>query len=214
VALLRPGLFGRRIQRDFLVAKFWWTPKSNEAGELWLDSAELHEMNSASSLEQKVAELFELFYEPVYRYVRSLIGSNAEAEDLAQEAFLRLHTSLQKAQPVGNVRSWIFRVAHNLAIDHLRQTSHLEQAVPEVWQVNEARPDLAPNAEQRLLEQEQHERLRRAMMRLSPQERYCLDLRAEGLSYREIAEVLGISISSVNTFLGRGVKKIAGELHE
>lgn len=196
------------------MAKFWWTPKSSEVGELRLDGAELREMNSASSLEQKVTELFELFYEPVYRYVRSLIGSEAEAEDLAQEAFLRLYTSLQKAQVVGNVRSWIFRVAHNLAIDHLRKTSHLEQVVPEVWQVSEERPDLAPNAEQRLLEQEQQQRLRRAMMRLSPQERYCLDLRAEGLSYREIAEVLGISISSVNTFLSRGVKKIAGELHE
>ena len=86
--------------------------------------------------------------------------------------------------------------------------------MPEVWEASEERPDLAPNAEQRLLEQEQQQRLRRAMMRLSPQERYCLDLRAEGLSYREIAEVLGISVSSVNTFLGRGVKKIAGELHE
>jgi RNA polymerase sigma-70 factor (ECF subfamily) len=183
-------------------------------GELQLGGAALREMLSASSLEQKTAELFELLYEPAYRYVRSLIGSTAEAEDLAQEAFLRLYASLQKGQAVGNVRSWIFRVAHNLAIDHLRKMSHSEQAVPEVWQASEERPDLAPNAEQRLLEQERLQRLHRAMMRLSPQERYCLELRAEGLGYREIAEVLGISVSSVNTFLSRGVKKIAGELHE
>jgi RNA polymerase sigma-70 factor (ECF subfamily) len=197
-----------------LVAKFWWTPKSDEAGELRLVGADLREMPSASSLEKKTAELFELFHEPVYRYVRSLIGSNAEAEDLAQEAFLRLYTSLRNGQAFGNVRSWIFRVAHNLAIDHLRKMSHSEQAVPEVWQASDERPDQAPNAEQRLLEQERRQRLHRAMMRLSPQERYCLDLRAEGLAYREIAEVLGVSISSVNTFLSRGVKKIAGELHD
>ncbi len=196
------------------MAKFWWTPKSNEAGELRLDGVELCDIQGASRLEQKVTELFELLYEPVHRYVRGITGAQAEAEDLAQEAFLRLYTCLQKGQPVGNVRAWVFRVAHNLAIDHLRKASHLEQAVPEVWQLNEARPDLAPNAEQRLLEQEQRQRLRRALLRLSPQERYCLDLRAEGLGYREIGEVLGISISSVNTFLGRGVKKIAGELHE
>lgn len=196
------------------MARFWWTPKSSEAGELRLEGAELRETQSASSLEQKTTELFELLHEPVYRYVRSLIGSNTEAEDLAQEAFLRLYASLRQGQAVGNVRSWIFRVAHNLAIDHLRRTSHLEQAVPEVWEVNEGRPDVSPNAEQKLLEKEQWERLSRAMMRLSPQERYCLELRAEGLAYREIAEVLGISISSVNTFLGRGVKKIAGALHE
>jgi len=196
------------------VARFWWTPKSSGAGELRLDGAELREAQSVSSLEQTTTELFELLHEPVYRYVRSLIGSTAEAEDLAQEAFLRLYASLLQSQAVGNLRSWIFRVAHNLAIDHLRRTSHLEQAVPEVWDVHDERPDLSPSAEQKLLEQEQRERLRRAMMRLSPQERYCLELRAEGLAYREIAEVLAISISSVNTFLGRAVKKIAGELHD
>jgi len=85
------------------------------------------------------------------RYVRSLIGSTAEAEDLAQEAFLRLYASLLQSQAVGNVRSWIFRVAHNLAIDHLRRTSHLEQAVPEVWDVHDERPDLSPSAEQKLI---------------------------------------------------------------
>ena len=111
------------------------------------------------------------------------------------------------------MRSWIFRVAHNLAIDYLRRTSHLNHATPEVWQLSEEQLDLAANAEQKLLEQEQRQRLRRAITRLSPQERYCLELRAEGLGYREIAEVLGISISSVNTFLGCGVKKLAGELH-
>ena len=198
----------------FLMAKFWLTTKNNEAGEPWLDVAQSLDVRGAPSLEQKTTELFELFYEPVYRYARSLIGSQAEAEDLAQEAFLRLYTSLQEGQAIGNARSWVFRVAHNLAIDHLRRASHLEQAVPEVWQMSEERPDVAPNAEQRMIEQERRQRLRRAMMRLSPQERYCLDLRAEGLSYREIAEVLGVSVSSVNTFLSRGIKKIAGELHE
>ena len=195
------------------MVKFWWTPKADPAGELELDDLVLRERNDTSGLEQKVTQVFEWFYQPVHRYVRSIIGSEADAEDLAQEAFLRLYTSLQNENRIGNVRSWIFRVAHNLAIDYLRRISHQEHATPEVWQLSEEQLDMAANAEQRLLEQEQRQRLRRAIIRLSPQERYCLELRAEGLGYREIAEVLGISISSVNTFLGRGVKKLAGELH-
>jgi RNA polymerase sigma-70 factor (ECF subfamily) len=174
---------------------------------------DLRARNDSSALEQKVTEVFEWFYEPVYRYVRSIIGSAADAEDLAQEAFLRLYTSLQNENRIGNVRSWLFRVAHNLAIDYLRTVRHLDHDVPEVWELREERLDPGENAEQRLLEQEQRQRLRRAMIRLSPQERYCLELRAEGLSYREIAEVLGVSTSSVNTFLGRGVKKLAGEVN-
>jgi len=195
------------------VVKFWWTPKAGAAGELELDGVDLRERNDASALEQKVTEVFEWFYEPVNRYVRSIIGSAADAEDLAQEAFVRLYTSLQSENRIGNVRSWLFRVAHNLAIDYLRQVRHLDHDVPEGWELREDRLDPGANAEQRLLEQEQRQRLRRAMIRLSPQERYCLELRAEGLSYREIAEVLGVSISSVNTFLGRGVKKLAGEIN-
>lgn len=194
--------------------RFWWTLRNNETSELSLDAADLLASDSPSDLEQKVSELFVCLYEPVYRYVRSLVGSEDHAEDFAQEAFLRLYVALQNRQSIDNVRSWTFRVAHNLAVDHLRRISPLEQASPELWQAKIDRPAHEPNAEQRLLKQEQHQRLRRAMNRLSPQERYCLDLRAEGLVYREIAEVLGISVSSVNTFLTRGVRKIAGELDE
>ena len=74
--------------------------------------------------------------------------------------------------------------------------------------------DAAPNAEQRLLASERHERLRVVLSRLSPQQRHCLFLRAEGLSYREIGEVLGIGVSTVATFLGRAIKRIAEDVNE
>ena len=54
----------------------------------------------------------------------------------------------------------------------------------------------------------------KAMKCLSPQERHCLDLRSEGLCFREIAEVLSIRISTVETFLDRGIRKIAKEIND
>ena len=101
--------------------KFWSIPTSNELGELRLDSGILRDMQGASRLEQKVSELFELLRDPIYRYVCRLIRKRAEAEDLTQETFLRLYDSLQKGHAMGNVRPWLYRVAHNLAIDWLRR---------------------------------------------------------------------------------------------
>ncbi len=193
--------------------KFWSASISNEMGELWLDSRLLREMQGTTRLEQKVAELFELLRDPLYRYLCRLIGKRPEAEDLTQETFLRLFDALQKGHAMGNVRPWLYRVAHNLAIDWLRQQGRLEQ-IEEDTLPFAAVVDAAPSAEQRLLAHERHHRLQVVLSGLSPQQRHCLFLRAEGLSYREVGEVLGISISSVATFLGRAIKHIAEEVNE
>ncbi len=195
------------------MAKFWSAPVSNELGELWLDSRILRDAQGASRLEQKVSEVFELLRDPVYRYVCRLIGKRAEAEDLTQETFLRLYYSLQKGHAMGNVRPWLYRVAHNLAIDWLRQQGRLEQIEEDALPLAAA-IDASPNAEQRLLASERRQRLRAVLAQLSTQQRHCLFLRAEGLGYREIGEVLGIGISTVATFLGRAIKRIAEEVNE
>jgi len=188
-------------------------PREDVTGELCLEPEGIVLMRESETIEQKVTQIFQALRLPVYYYLMAFLDDAATADDLTQEVFLRLYAQLHRGRPVENVRLWVFRVAHNLAIDYLRQVRHLDHDVPEGWELREDRLDPGANAEQRLLEQEQRQRLRRAMIRLSPQERYCLELRAEGLSYREIAEVLGVSISSVNTFLGRGVKKLAGEIN-
>lgn len=188
--------------------------KSSEAEELCLDRGEVCDLQKALGLERKVTELFELLRDPVYRYLTGVLGNSAEAEDLTQEVFLRLYALLQRGQAVGNARAWVFRAAHNLAIDQLRRkhAQHFEETAD--WeQIADTRPDLASSAEQKVIEREQQQRLRTALARLSPQERYCLDLRTEGLGYREIAEVLGISTSTVATFLSRGIRKITREIH-
>lgn len=72
--------------------------------------------------------------------------------------------------------------------------------------------DREPSPEQRAIEHEHFERIHRALASLSPQQRPCLCLRAEGLRYREIAEAVGISIPSVQEFLRRAIERLK-ELH-
>jgi len=181
------------------------------AGELWLDQQLLRTMESASSLKQKVSEIFDLLRDRVYRYLFRILGDPGEAEDLTQECFLRLYICLHKGQVVKNVRAWIFRVAHNLAINQQKRNVPLDPVDPDVLDLNK---DLSPNAEQKALAKEKHKRLQAYLVRLSVQERQCLELRAEGLCYREIAKVMGMHSPTVVSFLGRVIRNIVREIHD
>ena len=180
---------------------------------LSLDGELLRTMRGVSTLEVKVAQVFDLLRDPVYRYFLRRLADASEAEDLTQEVFLRLYSWLDKGRKVENIRAWVFRVAHNLVIDREALNTRFQSLDSNEWErVCETYPDLAPSAERRLLEQEQQGKFHLALKRLSPQERECLDLRAEGLSYREIAEVFDMRTHTLVSFLRRVVKKLFREI--
>lgn len=160
-------------------------------------------------LEERVTRLFELLREPVYHYLLVIFRRPAEAEDITQETFLQLYKHLHDGERIENVRFWIFRVAHNLAINRQKRERIYELLAEPTWEeIRERLADSALDPEQLLLRQEKMQRLHAAMAWLSPQERQCLHLRAEGFRYREIAEILGIATPSVAEFLRRGIRKL------
>jgi RNA polymerase sigma-70 factor (ECF subfamily) len=157
----------------------------------------------------KVSKIFELLWEPVCRYLILSSVGRAMAEDLAQEAFLRLYSCMEKGQSVDNVNAWVFRVARNLAVDYLRKKDPLNSADSEIMEfLTSVLPDPAPDAEQMVLQGEDREQFEASLRSLSPQEQQCVFLRLEGLRYAEIAEVLGISVGNVSTYLSRGIRKL------
>jgi RNA polymerase sigma-70 factor (ECF subfamily) len=129
-----------------------------------------------------------------------------EAQETIQETFLRLHLHLSAGGSRENLRSWVFRVAHNHA-RNCQKTLRFRVAEPVP---DGADPTAGP--EQLLLEKERMERLHTAMSHLPGMERQCLHLRAEGLRYREIAEVLEIGVTTVADHLERAIRKLAKEL--
>jgi len=166
-------------------------------------------------LEQKIAKLFEKLRGSVYRYLMVVLGDPAEAEEITQEAFLRLYDRLHGGQSVRNVRAWIFRVAHNLAINQQKDRKDLAPLDSPPWdKLCKLRQDPGPNPEQKLLEQEKYQKLQAALARLSPQQQQCLILRAEGLRNKAIAEVLGINTWTAAKSVRRSVEKITQETHD
>ena len=160
----------------------------------------------ASADAREVTVLYRELREPLLRYLVCLGLSNDEAQDVVQDAFLSLHRYLAGGGAQENIRGWVFRVAHNQARN--RQGSYQRRFGETLNAETDARVD-ETTPEQMVLEKEKFRRLGEAIELLTDPERECLLLRAGGLRYREISEVLGIATSTVGDTIERAIKKLA-----
>ena len=142
------------------------------------------------------------------RYLLFLGMDMDSARETVQETFLRLHEHLLGNGDRTNLRAWLYRVAHNLARNaQLAFHSRKTEPLPELAGHADPAADMA-SAEEELLAREQIRRLRESMKQLSVAQRECLALRSQGLKYREIAEALNLSVSTVAENVQRGLGKL------
>jgi RNA polymerase sigma-70 factor (ECF subfamily) len=158
-------------------------------------------VNAPSAVEQEVIELFDRLRDRLLRYLLGFSLTVADSEDIIQETFLALFLHLKCGKSRHNLRGWLFRVAHNLALKHQRSRRGFESISEPM--------NPALNPEELFETNETQKRLMAVMLTLPEQSRCCLYLRAEGLRYREIAEVLDISLGSVASCLERSLARIA-----
>jgi len=156
-------------------------------------------------LEAQVLDLFDAHAEGLRRYVQSL-GLGAEiAEDVVQEVFLALFQHLRLGRPQHNLTGWLFRVAHNLA---LRQRRRQSRWIGPADEMTASFADPAAGPEDQMVDTQRRARLRSVARALPERDRRCLCLRAEGLNYRDIAGVLGVSLGSVSKSMARAVARL------
>jgi RNA polymerase sigma-70 factor, ECF subfamily len=154
----------------------------------------------------EATSLYRELQEPLLRYLVCLGLSRDEAQDVVQDAFVSLQRHFAANGSKESIRSWLFRVAHNAARN--RQKSYARRfAAPLDTAVEEIAGGETP--ERVVLKKEKLQRLGKAMKLLTESERECLLLRAGGLRYREIGEVMGISTSTVGDTVERAIKKLA-----
>lgn len=172
--------------------------------DLWMDS-----VFAKMTLEQRIEQLFEQFREPIFRYLTVTFGSRTDAEDITQDAFIKLYHALKEGKQIENLKAWLYRVAHNSALNQIRHQQFISPLGELEWtEIAKAIPDTETNPEEKLLKMERRERLHNAMKILTAQERQCLHLRAAGFRYREIAEIMNIGVPTVGEYLKRGINKI------
>ena len=159
-------------------------------------------------IESTVVGFFDQFQARVLHYVLTCGLSFHDAEDVMQETFLSLFHHLTLGRSRANLRGWLFRVAHNLALRKRRAHRTLTLAF-DGEEVLARQPAAGHNPEVDFAFNQLHRQLRAVFAALPEQERRCLHLRAEGLTYREIAEVLQISLGAVSLSLSRALARMA-----
>jgi RNA polymerase sigma-70 factor, ECF subfamily len=163
------------------------------------------ELARRNHLAELIVSSFDQLRVPLLRYLSSFGLRLQDREEVLQEVFLSLFQHLDRGKSRANLRAWLFRVSHNLALKKRARSGGTCEARAEA----ELAIDPAPNPEDQAMNQQTQERLLAVVNALPEQDRRCLFLRAEGLRYREIAEILNISLGSVSISLARSLARIA-----
>jgi RNA polymerase sigma-70 factor (ECF subfamily) len=134
------------------------------------------------------AALVERYWARIHRWLHGLTGGRHEAEDLAQETFLKAWDGLRTFRPGTHFKAWLFRIAHNCLVDHRRRTP------PAPRRPAEGLPARGPGPVATLIGRETQALVRAAVDRLPPAYRAPFLLRTwEGLSYTDLARALGLT---------------------
>ena len=184
-------------------------------GTEWTDDELMQRV--AQKDEEAFAELYARYQGKIYHFLRRYLGNSHEAEDLTVEVFHRVWRHARRYRAQGHFSAWIFRIARNLALQHLRRrrprvsldhAADAEKDAPVEWLEDpEARPD------RRLRAERIREAVEQALAELPTEQREALLLVVQdGLSYQEVSTLLGISVSALKARIHRAREKLRRKL--
>ena len=163
--------------------------------------------------ESAYRELIRRYERPVFSLVFRMVRDRTLAEDLSQETFIKVLNNIDRYDPEFKFSSWLFKIANNLAIDHLRRrqlptiSMHGAPDATTASRIEATTFDVASDGESALDELEARElgtAIERAIAALRPEYRSCIMLRhVEGRSYEEIAATLDLPLGTVKTYIHR-----------
>jgi len=165
--------------------------------------------------------LLQRYRRPLCHFLNRMVRDAAQAEDLAQEVFLRVYRARREYEPSAKFTTWLFRIATNLALNSLRDGRHRQSEIsldaPAESQDGSEMPievaDGAPVVEEQLVERDRVEVVRRAIFALPEKQRAAVLLhKYQELDYDEIARILGCSVSALKSLLFRAYETLRVEL--
>jgi len=163
--------------------------------------------SAISGLDGSFEELVRRYQRPISAYVYRMVGNYESALDLTQEIFIKVYNSLRRYRPEFKFSTWIYKIAHNSAVDHLRRTSTREQSL--ISGTDGDSFELPLESSRLTPEQESEQKERRieieSVVRTLPSNyRELIILRhSQDLTYEEIVEVTGLPLGTVKNRLFR-----------
>lgn len=175
-----------------------------------LSESESRRLQKARSLDRNtIGAIYDDYHQPVYSYIYRRVGDIEAARDLTAEVFRRFLQALHNGTgPSENLRAWLYRVAHNIVIDHYRRQQNQQHYPLEVnWMGVEGDPGLM--AEKHL----QAEQVRAALSHLTPDQQQVITLKfLEGMSNKEVAEITGKPVGAVKSLQHRALAALQRQL--
>jgi len=166
--------------------------------------------DTESAASQQLNRLLTANGPALLRLAASYTNTTSDRDDLVQDIAIALWKALPKFRGECSERTFLFRVAHNRAIDYLRQHRAITASIDEDSSLRDSRP----NPEAGLAQEQQGERLRQAIHRLPLPYRQVITLTLEEMSYSEIAQVLGVTETNVGVRLNRARQLLRQLLEE
>ncbi len=159
--------------------------------------------------ENRLASLYDEYFDRIARYIYVRIGDKNEAENLAGEVFLKALESLKSYEERGiPMQAWLFRIAHNQVVDHLRKATKIKTVPIDTVQI-ESREDPVATVEKNI----EMERVNEAMQKLTPEQREVVQLRFfGGLSSKEVGAILSKGDGAVREMQRTAIEKLRGLL--
>jgi RNA polymerase sigma-70 factor (ECF subfamily) len=150
-------------------------------------------------------DLYQRYAADVYRFALFLSGDPAEAEDITSESFVRLWTAPGDIRRA-TVKAYLLTIARHLYVDRCRAASRLTE-------LDAALPSPDRSAEDRVAARSDVAQLRRAIRLLPEADRTAVLMRANGISYEEIARALGATVGAIKVRVHRARKRLIGQPH-
>lgn len=160
-------------------------------------------------------ELVRLYENPIFNLTYRMLNDAAEAEDAAQEAFIKAYSNLHRYDIARSFKTWLFSIASNHCIDRIRRRRLTFLSIDEPLPPHPSLTSNEPQPEQTMIEGEQSEVIETLLNELSPEYRAAVVLRYwYEMSYQEIADALNTTESAIKSRLFRARKMLADLIEE
>lgn len=172
-----------------------------------LDDKQLLELYRAGQADKMFNEMVRRYHSRIYWVARRMVKSHEDADDIAQDVFIRAHSALKDFRGESNIYTWLYRIAVNLSINHLRK-----QKVRKLVDITEYIPFLARDAEQDkdVMHGENVSLIEQAIATLPEKQRAVFIMRYyDELPYEQISSILGTSVGGLKANFHHAVKKIS-----
>lgn len=158
--------------------------------------------------EQAYKALFRLFYKPLSQFAFSIVRSWESAEEVASDVFMNIWKNRERLLQIENIRVYLYVSTKNIALNYLNKASRLQ-----FFSLDEVEVDISPGyatPEQLFISGEMARKIEEAINSLPPRRKLIFKLiREDGLRYKEVAQILDISVNTIDVQMAHATKKIS-----